>query len=52
MTKNILLTEIKRNDMDTIEIPLTLSIVSGQDQHKADEEIFGKFPIEGKPQMK
>ncbi|GFN40550.1 MAG: hypothetical protein YK1309IOTA_1950005 [Marine Group I thaumarchaeote] len=37
--------------MDTIEIPLTLSIAGGQDEHKADEEIFGKFPIEGKPHM-
>ncbi|MCH7647106.1 MAG: hypothetical protein IIA83_00655 [Thaumarchaeota archaeon] len=37
--------------MADIEIPLTISIVSGQDEHKADEEIFGKFPIEGKPHM-
>jgi len=35
--------------MADIEIPLTISIVSGQDEQKADEEIFGKFPIEGKP---
>ena len=37
--------------MADIEIPLTISIVSGQDEHKVDEEIFGKFPIEGKPHM-
>ena len=37
--------------MADIEIPLTISIVSGQDEQKADEEIFGKFPIEGKPHM-
>lgn len=37
--------------MDNIEIPLTISIVSGQDEQKVDEEIFGKFPIEGKPGM-
>ena len=34
-----------------MEIPLTISIVSGQDEQKVDEEIFGKFPIEGKPHM-
>ena len=37
--------------MADIEIPLTISIVSGQDEQKVDEEIFGKFPIEGKPGM-
>jgi len=51
MTKNILSTEIMENGMENIEIPLTISVVSGQDEHKADEEIFGKFPIEGKPHM-
>lgn len=34
-----------------MEIPLAISIVSGQDEQKVDEEIFGKFPIEGKPHM-
>lgn len=37
--------------MEKIQIPFTISIVSGQDEQKVDEEIFGKFPIEGKPHM-
>jgi len=51
LTKMVLSTEIIENDVENIEIPLTISIVSGQDEQKADEEIFGKFPIEGKPHM-
>ena len=49
MNQMLLLQETKRKDMNDIEIPLTISIAGGPEEHKVDEEIFGKFPVEGQP---